>query len=1442
MRRINTRFLLGLIITLVLLAGGVQLLHAVQSERIARALKWQADHAASEGDRRRSAQYLARYLEFAPDDVETRIHLGKLLEELYHDDRHFRDGLRALQVYDRVVRTAPENEEVRRRFVPLALRLGRHADALDHLKVLLDAHPDDAELHRQLAQCHEALGRYAEAAQAYATATRHDPHQVETFLAWAHLLRRRLDRADEAEAVINTLVERNPRSADAFLARARFRLESLPLEQALEKGLLALAEQDVAAARQLEPEAANVLLAASDVAQLNALLAQRGGDTTKAHALTEQARQYLRRGIDLHPQSVRMYQALAWLELSVPRPAEAVRWLNQGLSRVTNPRERSELLWTLAEVQIQEGSPDDARQTIQQLRAANYPAAALDYLQARLLLRGQQWGAACQLFEQVRQHPGLSKELLQQIDLCLGECYDKLDEPDRQVEALQRVLSSDPNSVPARYGKAVALARLGRLDDAITELEQVLPQAGAPPAGWKTLARFRFAQALRQPAAQRDWKAFTKALDRAQRATPNAWEVTALRVEYLLALEPPRADEARQLLDQAERQHPERVEVWIARAAIEERLRRLEAALNVLDEAERKLGDSVDLRLARVGLWADRPAAEALPALAALSRDLQTFSADEQARLLRGLADAFDKHGAAQEARRLRRQVVELQPHDVRTRSQLLAAALQAGDEADAQHWLRDIQRHEGVGHTVSQFWEARRLLAQARRGDRQAQSLAAQVVHQVLAQRPSWAAAVLTRAELEDLQGNSEAALRDYLRAVELGERNAGALGRLLYLLTQRRRYAEALEVVRRCCNDQSLPRELYRAAAETCRLAGDKELALSLARSAVPGESRDHRDWLWLGQMLWALEQPADAVTALRRAVALNESEADTWVALVQCLTQMGRATEAEEVVHQAQSKLGGDRKDLALAACWEAVGRRDLAQRLYQQQLERRPHDPLVVRPVAEFYLRAHQPAQAEPLLRRLLEPQLHAGPEEANWARRRLAVQLAGSGSLTRCREALALLDQIADPSADDLRARAVVLAGQKSRRFPGQSETARRQAIRLLEELVQRGEATTADQFLLAQLYEADGDWPRARARMQPVLAARDVTAMHLGTYVRALLRHGETEAAEPWVSALKKLHAGDPQTLDAEARWLHAQGKVSEVVRLVSAGPDAKLSPEQRAADVAFRAALLDELAQTTPEPAATAAPLSDAAEMLYRRLAEVKPREFQGLAVHLARRGRVDEAQAWLRKAWEQLPPEQAGAVSLAVLRAGMADSAKPAWQAASQLVDERLRAALAAQPQSLALLVFWADLRDIQGRYADAEQLYRQVLARDPNHVVALNNLAWLLAQRERGGDEALALVNRAIDLVGPIGELLDTRAVVLLRLGRVDAETVHDLEEALREAPTPAKYFHLAQARQRLRDRAAAAQAFVQNKGLVVKPSDLHPLELPAYEHLRRELGVN
>ncbi len=85
----------------------------------------------------------------------------------------------------------------------------------------------------------------------------------------------------------------------------------------------------------------------------------------------------------------------------------------------------------------------------------------------------------------------------------------------------------------------------------------------------------------------------------------------------------------------------------------------------------------------------------------------------------------------------------------------------------------------------------------------------------------------------------------------------------------------------------------------------------------------------------------------------------------------------------------------------------------------------------------------------------------------------------------------------------------------------------------------------------------------------------------------------------------------------------------------------------------------------------------------------------------------------------------------------------------------------------------------------FAAKEALLEESIVADPNLAEAYNDLAWVYAEQDKNLDEALALIEKALNFEPLNNAFLDTKAEVLYKLGRID-EAI-EIEEGI-AADTP------------------------------------------------------
>jgi Tfp pilus assembly protein PilF len=745
------------------LAVGVHLLHGFGSSRGARQLLPLAGAAEERGDTAEAARFLGNYLTLAPDDVDAQVRYGDLLARLPGPTA----GARALAVYEQVLHRQPGRAEVRRRLVQLALELERFGDARAHLAILMRAAPDDSELELALGRCEDADKDYAHASRSFARSIKHDPHQVDAYVRLARLLRLRLDRAEQADRVIDGLVEANEGSFRAYLGRGRYRQEFGPLDAAA---------RDLARAQELAPREPDVLLAVAE-------LAQARGDLEGARRQLEQCR-------ELAPRNLRLFQDLGGLEAEAGWRRRAIAYLTQGLTVFPD---QPDLLLALVELLLEENDQAGSGAIVTRLQQLGAPSEEVEYLHARLLILQGRWAEAVRLLEWVRGRAPAS-DLLNRVELFLGVCYEQLDDPEQQLATYRRAVERGAMSPTLHLALGATFAAQGRTDEAVAEYWQAMSMPKAPPAGWTMLALALVQRTLGLPPETRSWAEAERVLARAEKALPGSAEVALLRAGVLAAQG--EYDRARAVLTDGLSGSPERA---AALAALAEAQEQWDDALRTLDEAREKLGDGVELRLARARYWARRGTAEAPTRLAEAAHDRGKLTSADEERLLRGLAEVYAAAGDARAATRFRALVAERQPNDLRTRLFLFDAAARNEDDAAMKRWLEDIRRIEGKDGPHSCYAEAVRALLKAQRGDRSGLAEARRLLEEAGNRRRAWPRVPLLTAQLDELEGKPRQAAANYVRAVELGDREPDVIRHAARLLSEQGRASEARRLLGR-------------------------------------------------------------------------------------------------------------------------------------------------------------------------------------------------------------------------------------------------------------------------------------------------------------------------------------------------------------------------------------------------------------------------------------------------------------------------------------------------------------------------------------------------------------------------------------------------------------------------------------------------------------------
>ncbi len=1398
MRKLNFIFLIGLFAALAILGAGIYFLHALQIRRNATALLDRAERDSAGNDLEKAEQSLSQYVNLRRDDGPAWKRYAQIVDQ--RDRDHLRRE-RVFLVYEEALRHNSGDSELERRCADLALDLGRYNDAERHLTALLEQVPKDSQgqpaaaaeraaLEDLLGQCERGLTQYDKAERWFDDALQHDPRRISCYDRLARLRRTNLRRNEAADGTIQEMVAKNPKSGLAYINRWRYLQEFSPPAR----------EADVQEALKLAPNDPDVLLVA-------AVASERKQDSAAARA-------YFEKGFKLDPKNFALAIGLAGLETRGGRLDRA-----EGVLRQADQAKPSlDLAFILADTLIEqdkiEGN-DQAAAYMTRLRNAGQGDTLVRFLEIKILVRGKKWVEAIPRIEKARAVLKADPQLADKLNVMLAKCYSHVGTVEQRLDALRQATEGARAPDAARIELAQELARSGKLDQALAILS---PLADRKPELRLDLVNLLYERdpqrTSRQRSDQRNWSEVERQLRDAEKALPQTVHyepLTLLRAEMLSA--EGRLDDARLLLSAAQAKDPKNLPYRLALARLTQRQGNGPAALKILDQAEKDLGPSQDIRLARLDYWGRHGGAAAKAAVARLAEDRGRVPAADQPEFLSRLASVEIQLRELGLARQYGRELAELQPDDVNVRLTLFELAKEEGDQADAASLVEDVRKIEGDNGFFWRYAQAALLIEKARRSASRNLDEARALAAEISERQPDWWVGPTLNGEIAEIAGSIDQAIDSYVRAVELGNVQPAHARRLVGLISQRNRPDE-IDRVAQLFRTRGVPLDditIVRALAAIRRQ--DFDGGIALARQVFSDTSTSYSDHRALGRIYMDAGRSGEAGKEFRRALELGPGIPACWLDYVRYLVQAKQIEQARAVVEAARKTLPADRSTLTLAECSLVLGDLRQAEDLIGKALKdaNTSTNPATLLLAASLSLSQNRLDKVDEYAKKL--GQVPGGsPSNKALANRIRVAALLKNGRVAARSQALELVEQnLADDprSIDDRQLKATILALRPSRRD---------EAVAILEELEGTNQLGASERFLLAQLYLGQPDEQKYQGEMQKLVKVRDPS--HLAHFISYWIDHNQLDQADRWLSELKKVEPQGLTALEAEARLLDLRKRNPELLALIAAHK--QRGPEQtgRVADLYYRYGFAKE------------------AEATYKGLIARDPKQPEGplaLAVFLARQDRVPEAIEVLKKAWSTCPPERVAAASLSLFDAPSVNEEQ------RRQVEAWCAEAARRKPDAVGLTVKLGVVWMRQGRFDDADAIFRRILSSDPDNVEALNDLAWLLCLRDgRKTKEALELIDRAIDLQGPVSSLVDTRAVACIRDGQVD-RAVRNLKRAHRVDPRNRSLaLHLAWAYHAQGKTDEARLAFQEAEKLGWKPEKSDPLERPFIDSLRQGLS--
>lgn len=1399
-RKLKLKRLILLLAVVGTVGGGSFALHRYQERRQAGTLRERAEAAVTGKDWETASSLYKNYLNYRPSDLTAIAGYADCLEQQAQSKPAIYRQL--VMVREQLIRLDPHRVDDRKKLARHYLESGHYPNAREHLQYLLEPAEgglqNDAEILELAAKCEVRDGRNFTPAVEYLERALKTGHaSTDAYLHLAITLQKEVNTPESQEraaAVVAELIAAKPDDVNARLARAQYYVQTSEPTKA---------RIDIDHAYELPGGNTN-----PDVVLARAELAIWTNDLPEAKSVLTQATAAIPDDLRLR---LRLAEVLERLnELEAARKVLAATPRPDKLSDVTSVE--------IADRLLDLGDTSAAVQRAEQLAKDPATQYFADYLLGRVRLANGEWPAALTLLKSsvnsLGRMPGYHLKAL----LGIGQCFSLAGNPDQQLAAFSAARQINPASVPAQLGQADALAKLGRVASAIEiyrALTTAIPGARAP------LCRLRLAEILAHPEAGREWGILTESYG------PEPYPPEIELVRSSAAYYQGKPEVAETILTDGIKRTPNDARLHAALAVLRGDKKPAEG-LALLTEVEKTLGDPLPLRLAKAQLLARNPDTSA-KAITALAENSGGYSRADRHQLWSSLGSVLAALGHRSAAITMYTRAVAELPFDIGSRVALFDLALMEKRADLVTRMIDEIGKLDGVDGPSRLVVEVARGITTVKPGDTATIAGLREKLQKAQTRRESWGRIYALLGDLDMLDSQPDAALQNYRQAMTHGERTDFLVRKLVKLLLDRQHHPEALAVLNRVGQESVLAPDMAKQLVLLKSvMSNDRDQNLEWARSHEIGGSRDYRDHLFRATVFAVNHAPNEAKAALQKAVSLNDSAPESWIALVRFLAANDQKSEAMAAYQQAAKKLRAGKTrpgpeaaviPLTLGACLELLGDLGEAEKLYREAYSLAPTDPGIVRQLVLLLQHTNRKAEAAKMLENTMaEPN---PPAVRRWARRMMAFALiAGPDGYTHVPEAIALIDtnlQEGGNLLDDQRAKSLVQAADPFQRAD---------AIAGLTESAKTVPLGPEENFLLAKLYLQNGVLDQAEVCLKSAAQSGGLaSAEHLALLAKVQLERGNTTAARTTIDRLKLAAAGSWVAVAEEARYLARTGKKEEAGKL------------------AFSAAAKDEAAHLL----ARVGPLLEEidcpaeAEKAYRQYAGLvtRPDAHVPLASFYLRQDRPAEAIALARSREADCPVGTTARLLSGAVRSRPPELVQAAdkgnWDTAVTNAVAWVDAKLTKEPDNADLLFARAELHDAVGRFDDEVRAYEAALRRAPDQDVYLNNLALLLALHNHDASpRPLDLINRAIAKRGPQPYFLDTRAVVHTVAGRLE-EARRDLEVAISLSPRPVYFFHLAQTHDKANQtqpRDAALGEAVQ-RGLT--KAMLHPKEWGEYDRL-------
>ena len=1368
--------------------------------------RWQRNNRAEQGlvignkaydeqQWEKAAKNLGRYLAIEQNNVPALLKYANAQLKIRPSKRN--NIQQAILAYRAVLREDTDNYEAAMRLTEIYLMMGMPGEAELIATRQLETN-QNPELRRMLALALAAQRKFNEAEVQLKTILQEHPDQILAYETLGQLTEQRPDDfPDSPEDLFNQAVRENPTAALAYIARAGFYRRTNDSTKAL---------ADLHEAEKQDLSDPNVEL-------------RLAGEFINANVL-DKAEEHLTSVQTSAPANQDLWAIWVQLALQSQSHEKMLKIAEAGLKELSS--QPWDFMPKATELFIRSGQLDRAAECISKMNEKDIDPVTVAFLKG---LMADEKGNLCEAIKYWKQSIELGNTS-SQIRLLIASALSRLGNTQSALRHLRTLISERPKSFSGHLSLARLLAKTGSWADASEHAATAMQLAPENPE--PALLYLQAQMQLLAAGSTGDnallWQDMEKELSILEEANNGNLEIKFAKIQ--LALQQYNFVNAQTLITQLKQEHPSQIRIAMAEVDLliaQDKINEAKSMLNkTIEEFPQDVGPVKYLAILLAGADEQEKCEAILKD--GLARFDQPFTQREFGLLL---AELYIRWNQKDNAYLLLNGLAQKLPDDIPLKRRLLLCEEVIKDSEKAQQLINDIKLLEGEDGWQWRYEQARIWFAADDFNARYPQIVL--LLQENLRANPNDQASRILLATAYEHAGELQLAISTYRESVSRSPDDLRIIIPTVAALYKAKEYDEAEQLLNRTSERKLRHPLLKQLQLQSHLRRGELSLASDILQDFISNDPNNQDARFSLALLRTQQAKFDEAEKLLVELKTQNPDSLPVTYAQVQLSIRQDKPEEALRLCNELVNKLNNASAYILRARTYTVLEKIDEAVEDLEHATTIEPNNVDVWLARSEFYRSMGQPDKAIADMQHVLS----LSSSDIQIQKRAIPLLFA-SGDIEKVRQGKSILEEALQSNPEDIdlqmfKAKSLLTEG---------TAPAIENATSILEKITNDHPETNQAWALLGEISYSHGQFSKALDVAMRGLA-------HTPNDRALLLLKARAEAERLPVLAiptLKMLCELDPN--DAQTAMLLADTyiKTSEPQKAVNLLKVQLLSHtgslEERKINIALAVALHKNGDKADAQKA-------------FDSLIQSEPNDPNPLLaqIRLLRDDQLWNPLSRMVADWYQKHPEDnrtpviiAGEL-LAIENSQGKKIPEDTLRQVRKTAEDILHMVLKNDPDSTEAMADLAILLLTIGRSNESVPLYQRVLQLEPDNLIVINNLAWILCEEQGKFQEALKLAQRGLQIAPNYIDLIDTRGVVYYRLGEFN-KAAEDFIMCIKLYPddTPAAVascFHLARAFAELGQRGKAVEYLNRALDLNSRIGGLLDTNLAEAQHLMKQL---